>query len=56
MNNLSNQYFLGDTGGLEARVMITKQLQWDDKGSPPGRAVKENDSDIYHQQTALIDY
>ena len=28
--------------GLEARVMITNQLQWDGKVSPPGRAVKKN--------------
>ena len=32
---------MGGAGGLEARVMITKQLQWDGKGSPPGRAVKK---------------
>ena len=27
----------GSAGGLEARVAITKRLQWDGKGSPPGR-------------------
>ena len=37
--------------------MITKQLQWDGKGSPPGRAVKKKKvTSPYHHQTALTDY
>ena len=35
-------------GGLEARVKIQDQRQWDGQGSPPGAVEKE--SDIHYQQ------
>ena len=31
----------GGTGGLEAGVIIKKQLKWNGKGSPPGTALKK---------------